>query len=117
MEWVKVSKFDISPYFPLLVNICAKSKLYMCMLCGKLFFSNFPWPILQSLSYYALPNKFSSAYDRLPILILHFAKQRFNYKCNRLIVERKISTYNLCTTSYNNVKRGQYHFIHILIDK
>ena len=117
MECVKVSKFDISPYFPLLVNICAKSKLYMCMLCGKLFFSNFPWQFLQSIYYYALPNQFSSAYDPLPSLILYFAKQRFNYKCNRLIVERKISTYNLYTASYNNVKRGQCHFIHILIDK
>ena len=47
MECVKVSKFDISPYFPLLVNICAKSKLYMCILCGKLCFSNFSFLFCQ----------------------------------------------------------------------
>ena len=117
MECVKVSKFDIIPYFPLLINMCAKYKQYMCMLSVKLFFSNFPLPFLQRIFYYALPNKFSAAYDQLPSLILHFANQIFNYKCNRLIVERQISTYNFSTTSNRNVKRGQCHFIHEIIDK
>ena len=112
----KSIKFYIIPYFPLLINMCAKYKQYMCMLSVKLFFSNFPWPFLQRIFYYALPNKFSAAYDQLPSLILHFANQIFNYKCNRLIVERQISTYNFSTTSNNNVKRGQCHFIHKIID-
>ena len=112
----KSIKFYIIPSFPLLINMCAKYKQYMCMLSVKLFFSNFPWPFLQRIFYYALPNKFSAAYDQLPSLILHFANQIFNYKCNRLIVERQISTYNFSTTSNNNVKRGQCHFIHKIID-
>ena len=117
MECVKVSKFDTIPYFPLLIHMCAKYKQYMCMLSVKLFFSHFPWPFLQRIFYYSLPNKFSAAYDQLPSLILHFANQIFNCKCNHLIVERQISTYNFPTTSNNNVKRGQFHFIHTIIHK